>query len=1257
MRLIFIISFLLFSFIGFSQYSRDGKGIKYIQLEGCKIDATGQPCDSCFVMTWGVNGKLNKCLHISQLRDIITGGNGSIDSVYLVNNVDGSYTLINENDTQYDFGYEFLESGDTLFLVDLAGNKVNYVILKPFQTLSWDPVTGDLGISYGNTVNLDGRYLQSEIDGDPSNELQFIDTFLLSGDTLKISIDRDSLPPSQVLLTGLGDGNGIYSGSGQIPANTYAYKHPINRFGIGYFQNGTTNPSGLTDNGIFWNGSSGVGIYAGDSLNDVSNHYEFRPSGFDLSHSKNFYHTGIKSYYDSLMIYSYDGGLTGSRTIYRIDSLTEISQNKRVNTDKYFLKINGSHGNNGDVLTSDGYEATWQAGGGGGFTLDSVLLKLSGNVMTSKVNTTSDTSLVIGSHSIVLSGSVLTSQVNGVSDTADISSLLTTGTTNVITQNGNQLTSVVNGVSDTTLTVRSVSNTSSVNNLSTTVNGVTGSNVNIINSNTIGYSGSILTSTINGVTDTALITTGGLISDVDLDLSGNIMTSDVDGVNDTSLVVGNVTTYLSGTILTTSVNGVSDTAQLSSLVSAATTNTLNGAGNIATSTVNGVADTMLIINQLSLINPANTITVNVNGETSSASAITSYSNGGTDNTSTISINGVGSASTTIIRSNELLLGNDSLKTRINGIVSNAVPLDSILLNGGTNSIGLSGNTITSTVNTISDTCLAIGNNTLSYDQGTSIMTSSINGVSDTAYMGNFNVIQYVDSIKTKIDANSGLFSTGWSLYQDSQAPTYIAWDSLGYMNYKSGNVATYSGLPLGVLPYSTTGMNGAKFQINDSTTNNVNWLHVNNKRTGNLIADHTISTTHWIDTITQSYRVLAGGALSSLQRGLVMDTMGMVGIGVQTPSYELDVTGSTRLNGHLYDINNSSGTNGDVLTRTTSGIDWIAPAGVGANIISPAQITSDQDNWNPTGFADATVVRVSGDNGIRAITSMSAQSDGEEKKIINVGSYPIYFPSEHPDGTAANRISYREDMILMPYNSITFYYDGTTSRWIPLNYQEETETDHIESYDIEPGSVTTGEIPIHGLLTTGTYTATVASATLPMFSTSATTGASSTAAAGIILTKTSGSSYGACTYISYSHISISSSLLIPTLSDGTDSFDVSLACSPSGGTAFENNSFGIVYSHGMYGGNWTGYTRDGSTTNKVDLGVAVAANTVYYLRCEIDKSRTEVRYYINGVYKGRSAANIPAASAVRANVFIDKGVGTTSRGINIFNLRAKMVLP
>jgi hypothetical protein len=66
----------------------------------------------------------------------------------------------------------------------------------------------------------------------------------------------------------------------------------------------------------------------------------------------------------------------------------------------------------------------------------------------------------------------------------------------------------------------------------------------------------------------------------------------------------------------------------------------------------------------------------------------------------------------------------------------------------------------------------------------------------------------------------------------------------------------------------------------------------------------------------------------------------------------------------------------------TVGLRW------GPSIISPSQITADQDNYAPTGWASAQIVRLDGDSSIRTITSMSAGYSGETKQIVNVGSYP-----------------------------------------------------------------------------------------------------------------------------------------------------------------------------------------------------------------------------------------------------------------------------
>lgn len=73
------------------------------------------------------------------------------------------------------------------------------------QTLSWSGGTGEITISGGNTIDIDGRYLESEVDGSTTNELQTIDTFQLFGSTLYSSLSSDGQPAKTVSLAGFLD--------------------------------------------------------------------------------------------------------------------------------------------------------------------------------------------------------------------------------------------------------------------------------------------------------------------------------------------------------------------------------------------------------------------------------------------------------------------------------------------------------------------------------------------------------------------------------------------------------------------------------------------------------------------------------------------------------------------------------------------------------------------------------------------------------------------------------------------------------------------------------------------------------------------------------------------------------------------------------------------------------------------------------------------------------------------------------------------
>jgi hypothetical protein len=140
-------------------------------------------------------------------------------------------------------------------------------------------------------------------------------------------------------------------------------------------------------------------------------------------------------------------------------------------------------------------------------------------------------------HTISSNINTLTSIVNDVTSTADIVNSVTN------TSNANNISTTVNGISGSPVSIiNSISNTSSNNTLSTTVNGIQGTDVNIINSNTITQNASNqLISTVNGLATTALTmnSTG--------DVSGNLGATIVSKINGSPL--GTTTGATTGQIL------------------------------------------------------------------------------------------------------------------------------------------------------------------------------------------------------------------------------------------------------------------------------------------------------------------------------------------------------------------------------------------------------------------------------------------------------------------------------------------------------------------------------------------------------------------------------------------------------------------------------------------------------------------------------------------------------------------------------------
>lgn len=97
--------------------------------------------------------------------------------------------------------------------------------------------------------------------------------------------------------------------------------------------------------------------------------------------------------------------------------------------------------------------------------------------------------------------------------------------------------------------------------------------------------------------------------------------------------------------------------------------------------------------------------------------------------------------------------------------------------------------------------------------------------------------------------------------------------------------------------------------------------------------------------------------------------------------------------------------------------------------ISPAQITANQNDYNPTGLADASVLRLNTDAS-RNITSIAGGADGRILIIHNVGSFNIVLKDDDgATGTAANRFALSGDVTLTPDQCAIIQYDSTSTRW------------------------------------------------------------------------------------------------------------------------------------------------------------------------------------------------------------------------------------
>jgi hypothetical protein len=102
-----------------------------------------------------------------------------------------------------------------------------------------------------------------------------------------------------------------------------------------------------------------------------------------------------------------------------------------------------------------------------------------------------------------------------------------------------------------------------------------------------------------------------------------------------------------------------------------------------------------------------------------------------------------------------------------------------------------------------------------------------------------------------------------------------------------------------------------------------------------------------------------------------------------------------------------------------------------AGVLSPAQITADQNDYNPTGLADVSKLRLSCNAHGRFIGGISGGVVGRFLVLDNVGSFTLDLDHDSASSTAANRIFTPSGgrFAIQPNESVILFYDATSSRW------------------------------------------------------------------------------------------------------------------------------------------------------------------------------------------------------------------------------------
>jgi hypothetical protein len=318
-------------------------------------------------------------------------------------------------------------------------------------------------------------------------------------------------------------------------------------------------------------------------------------------------------------------------------------------------------------------------------------------------------------------------------------------------------------------------------------------------------------------------------------------------------------------------------------------------------------------------------------------------------------------------------------------------------------------------------------------------------------------------------------------------------------------------------------------------------------------------------------------------------------------------------------------------------------------IISPTQITSDQNNYTPTNLLTSSVVRLDADSSFRSITGLgdATQVSGQRLRLRNISANTILLKdtitNKAASSTAANRFDFGGwDYPLFSKCDVDVAYDSTLSRWVmtdpaPFVFPTQQlglfyETDRLNLAAVD------GILGAPTAASGGTATGIAGEAGHEGI-TRFTLGTSATGSASVLAQDTSGIIFGNSIYWRYDAI-----IRMNALSNATDRFTLRVGFIDSG-TAESTDGVFFRYVDNVNSGKWVLVARSNTTETATNAtATAPAGATWYRLTIIINPAGNSAEFFQDNTYLGEVTTNIPTGAGRNSGpgMMFLKSAGTTN---------------